>query len=564
MKRIVAAALMVLSLLGLGWAAYETAAPLGPELSHFIPPGALLYLEAKDFSSLLSDWHKSSEKEKWLKSRNYDVFEKSRLLLRLKDTGEEFSSAAGVPANANLLGQVAGKQAALALYDIGKLQFLYITRLSSTDATQSLLWQSRSKFETRSVGNVSFFYRSDPDSGREVAFAITGDYLLLSTREDLMAGALQLISGAKTNSMEKESWWERPVREAGAPGDLRMVVDLEKIVPSPYFRSYWVQRNIGDMKQYSTAVSDLTRSGGEFREERVLLKKDPAAQNSSAEKGSFAVAELLRLVPADTGYYEARANPNPKDSLDLLTVKILAPHLGPAAVEKLAPRVQLGNGEIGSNSDFETRIDEAPSQNRVSRDNRTALENAFSLHEVLARLQIQGTERDEREFFVRIHSAVAFESETNWDEQEIHSALAEFVRPGFTTGQLGVEWKTASGYSTLNGLWPLSVAVRGKYLIISDNAALLNRVLANLNRKVAEPAVFAAGFDHQAERKSFLTLTGLLDAGRRSAGPGESPEFFSENIASLSFVLEDVISEKIVIRDAADRQRQTVTYRWAR
>ena len=39
------------------------------------------------------------------------------------------------------------------------------------------------------------------------------------------------------------------------------------------FRSYWIQRNITDMGQYSAAISDLTRSGREYREERMLLRK---------------------------------------------------------------------------------------------------------------------------------------------------------------------------------------------------------------------------------------------------------------------------------------------------
>ena len=203
MKRAILLALLFAGIFGVTWAAYQVAVPRPPEpeLSHFVPSGALLYLQAKDFSSLLADWDRSQEKENWIKSKNNDVFSQSRLLLRLKDADNEFSSAAGVPANTELLRQVAGKQTVLALYDIGKLQFLYITRLPAADFTQSSLWQTRSKFETRSAGGVDFFYRKDPDSEREVAFAIAGDYLLLATREDLMAGALELLAGNKNQAV---------------------------------------------------------------------------------------------------------------------------------------------------------------------------------------------------------------------------------------------------------------------------------------------------------------------------------------------------------------------------
>jgi hypothetical protein len=563
MKRAILVALLSVGSLGLTWGAYRVATPIEPELPHFVPSGALIYLQANDFSSLLADWDKSQEKGNWLQSKSYEVFAQSRLLLRLEAASGEFSKAAGVPIGTDLLHQVAGKQTAFALYDIGKLQFLYITRLASADSMQSALWQTRSQFETRTAGGVNFFYRKDPESDREVAFAVTGGHLLLATREDLMAGALQLLAGEKAESVAQEPWWSRLVAAAGTPGDLRMVLNLEKIVPSPYFRSYWIQQNITDMKQYSAAISDLTRSGKEYREERILLRKDGTHETPEG-KGPAAVAEILNIVPANIGFYEAKADPDAKECLELLTVKILAPHLGPAAPDKLAPQVQLGGGETGSASDLETRIDQPPAQNSVKGDSAAPLQAVFAKNRILAQLQLQTTERDQAGVFVRIHSAVAFRGESDWDEPAVRAALVEFVRPGFTTGQLGVGWNTVSGYRVLDGLWPLAVAVRGKYLIVSDNVPLLSSALEGVGKKPSAPAaVFAAAFDHQQERENFVTLTKLLDLGSGAPPNAGSPEFFSENIASLNFALKAVSSEKIVIHDAADRQTQTVVYTWA-
>ncbi len=81
------------------------------------------------------------------------------------------------------------------------------------------------------------------------------------------------MSGGKDRTIETEQWWSQSVAAAGSTGDLRMVLNLEKLVPSPYFRTYWVQQNITDLKQYSAAVSDLFRPGKEYREERVLIQK---------------------------------------------------------------------------------------------------------------------------------------------------------------------------------------------------------------------------------------------------------------------------------------------------
>lgn len=568
MKRGIVFLLMGAICLGMSWAAFQTIPAEEPPFSRYCPPGALLYLQAKDFSSLLSDWNSSPQKQQWVKSANYEVFSNSRLLLRLKQASDQFTAAAGLPPDANFLKQMAGRQSTLAIYDIGKLQLLYITQLSTGLSAQSGLWQTRAKFETRHAGGVTFYFRRDAESGTEVAFATNGDHLLLATREDLMAGALQLMAGSKDRTVEAEQWWSQAVASAGPAGDLRMVLNLEKIAPSPYFRSYWIQRNITDMKQYSGAISDLFRSGSEYREERVLLKKTPPTGGGPESDGAAGVADLVRLVPPQAGVYEVKANPSAGECFQLLETKILAPHRGPATAEKLAPQVALTGGETGSGSDLETRIDQATVPQSVLSDNGASLKELFQRNRVRAILQVQATERDKEGVFVRLHSGFALLGESDWNETTVRSSLIEFVRPGLTAGQLGVEWQARPGAQQLNGLWELDTAVRGKYLFVSDHSGLLNQLLGNMNQKVLiKPALFAAGFAHERERENFSRLTELLDwpgNGGGSAGRGRTPEFFSENIGSLSSTLAGVTAEKIVVRDAGDRVTQTVTYEWAR
>jgi hypothetical protein len=569
MKR--AAILLILSIvfIGANWAAFQALAPEAPSLSRYVPAGSLLYLQAKDFSSLLGDWNASPQKASWVNSKNYEVYSRSRLFLRLQGAGEQFAAAAGLPPDVNFLTQVAGTQSALALYDIGKLQFLYIAKLPSASAMQSALWQTRAKFETRSVAGVTFYVRRDPESEREVAFAASGDYLILATREDLLAGALQLMAGGKDRTIEAEQWWSQSVAAAGSAGDLRMVLNLEKIVPSPYFRSYWIQRNITDMKQYSAAVSDLFRSGKEYREERVLVKKSAAVSNASTEDGAAAVVDLVRLVPADTGTYEVRAVPSAADCLDVLETKILAPHRGPAVALQTTPGVQLSSGETGNSSDLETRIDQAPLKTSASSDAATSLKDLFQKGQVRAILQVQATDRDKDGVFVRIHSGVAFVSTTDWQETSVRSALVDFLRPSLTASNLGLQWQSKSGFQELDGLWSFAVVVRGKYLLVSDDPSLLKNMFANMNQKPSQkPAIFLAGLHHTRERENFVRLTGLLDRpGGSPAGAAPSapyPQFFSDNLASFSAALADVSSETIVIRDASDKVLQTVTYEWSR
>jgi hypothetical protein len=566
MKRFFIFSAIALACAAIGWVTYLAAAPAPPPLSKYVPAGPLVYLEAKDFSTLFSDWNSSPQKKEWLTSDNYEVFSRSRLFLRLKGASDQFAAAAGLPPDMNFLSQVAGERSAFALYDIGNLQFLYITYLPSAKSVQTTLWQTRSKFEPRSAGGVSFYLRRDPQSQREVAFAVSGDYLLLSTREDLMAGALQLMAGEQDRTVEGEQWWAQATAAAGQAGDLRMVLNLEELVPNGYFRTYWVQQNITDLKQYSASVSDLFRSSKQYREERVLIRKEEPKQASSSD-GAATAAEVVRLVPGDAGVYEAEASPTSDASFALLETKLLAPHLGPAPPPQVAPRVQLTSGEQGGGSDLETRIDLAPAERPAAQQSVSALKELLDNTPLLASLQVQSTAPDQAGVFVRIHSAVVLVAGTEWNQDAVHSALTDFVRPGLTASQLGVGWQQKPGYQELDGLWPLVASVRGKYLLVSDDAALAEAILANFSRKSdRKPADLLAGFNHQQERANFARFSNVVDRPSATIVNAENrrgePQFFSNNMASLSSTLAAVSGEKIEVRSEGNKERQTVVYEW--
>jgi hypothetical protein len=568
MKRFFILSGIALACTAIGWITYVAAAPAPPPLSQFMPAGPLVYLEAKDFSKLLGDWNSSPQKKQWLTSDNYEVFSRSRLFLRLKGASDQFAAAAGLSPDMNFLAQVAGERSVFALYDIGNLQFLYITYLPSATSMRTALWQTRSKFEPRSAGGVDFYLRRDPQSQREVAFAVSGDYLLLSTREDLMAGALQLMSGKHERTVAAEQWWSQSAAAAGEAGDLRMVLDLEELVPNGYFRTYWVQQNITNLKQYSASVSDLYCSSRLYREERVLIRKEEPEQVSSFD-GAAAAADLVRLVPGDAGVYEAEANPTSDTSFALLETKLLAPHLGPVPPPPVAPQVQLSSGEQGSGSDLETRIDQAPTERPAAQPSVSALKELLDKSALLASLQVQSTAPDQAGVFVRIHSAVVLVAGTEWDDRPVHSALAESVRLGLTASQLGLGWQQESGYQKLDGLWPLVASVRGKYLLVSDDPALAEAILANFSRKSdRRPADLLAGLNHRRERANFARFSNVVDRPNAILVSAENrrgePQFFSNNLASLSSTLAAISNEKIEVRSEGNNERQTVIYEWDR
>lgn len=553
------------------WTLYQSSAR-GPDgsMAQLMPKGAMLFLEGKDFGGLLKEWNASPEKQQWLKSDNYEVFSRSRLFLRLEQVQQEFATAAGIPPNMSFLSEVAGEHSALAIYDIGKLELLYITRLPSARITQSALWQKRAQFEPRQAAGQQFFVRTDPESGRVVAFAMAGDELLLATREDLMAGALSVLAGQQIASLAEEDWFYKAVKAGKEPGDLRMVINLAAVTHTPHFRTYWVQQNITELRGYEASLTDLYCEGPDFREERILLRPESApTDRADAEEADRAAAVLLQSVPPGAGVYRVSSLPDPETVSTGLQQRVLTPRLGTAPRQKLAPVVVLTGGAVGSETDLEKRIDVPPVAMPGGSDRASQLKLLLEKSHLRAVMEVGRTEAASDGVFINLRSTIVLCAATDWDAGSIQTALQKVLAPGLTISEMGASWKqagdAAAPFFKLDGLVDVAMATKGRYLVVSNDEPILQAVLKSLGTPgTLQPLHYAAGFNHAGERQNFYKFASILDVPSRSANVGEGePEFFSQNIASLSRTLAGVGSETIVVRRAAGLDRQTVRYRWA-
>jgi hypothetical protein len=589
------------------WAAFQGTPAAPPQLAAMLPQGALLTIEAKDFAGLLKRWNDSPEKAAWLKSDNLSVFSRSRLFGRLGDAQNEFAQAAGLPPDMGFLNEVAGGESVFAWYDIGKLEFLYITRMPAGSADKTRLVQMRGKFATRQVGNQTFYVRTQTDQSmgddaqgqaRTVAFATSGDWLLLATREDLMAGALTLMAGRSGNSAPADSLaaepWFVDARAAAQKdaGELRMTLNLDKIVPSPYFRSYWVQRNITEMKQYRSAVADLYMDTGDFREERVLLPKSPPENSASAPD----LGALVALLPQHAGVYRAVAAPGVEPALDSINEKLLQRTTGSFTDMRTAPDADLAVHEVGSTADFETRIDAAPLAHPVRGAELAALRQTLAASGVQAMMTVSRTGDARGGIWVPFQSAVVLSAATDWDMAAMQAALQRALEAHITAGGLGLAWKSikikGGSYAEVSDSRPLEMAVRGKLCILTDDAGLMQEMLGQTSdagtggRPAGKTetksdaqgreahATLIAGFNLARERASFARWSGLVDrtngasavqhGGADANGSDGEPSFFSGNMRSLGDVFAALESERVVERGDGTLTRQTVTYAWRR
>ena len=544
-------------------------------LAQITPSGALLYIESKDFGALLKDWNTSPEKQSWLKSADYQVFSRSKLFLRLKHDQAEFAKAAGFPPDMAMLDQVAGTESSFAIYDIGKLEFLYVTRTPQARVAESVLWQKRGDYQPRKVGNADYYVRLEPESQRTVAFAVSGDYLLLATREDLLAQSLSLLTSASGKAVGGEGWYTKSVAAAGEHGDLRMVLNLETIVATPQFNSYWIQENVPEIKaRYSSEVTDLFRGADEYREQRVLLLKgdnqEKAGKNVANPELESAVGQLLRLVPANQSFYESWAKPSTDELMSAISTEILSPHFGPRPASKSAPGAAATNGTAGSEADLETRIDEPqPAAVKVGENPLKALLTAA---QPTAVMKVKNTRQAQDGVFVQPLAAVAIMASNSWNPDTVREVLQKSIE-NITTARLGATWaprkQGATTYYELDGLRPLSVFTEKNLLVISNSSETMQALLGSITKPASSGAWYASGFEHGRESGNFIKMTRSIENTGVNTGNPEhgndstrQPKFFSDNIGSLSQSLKRVQKETIEVHDLGDREIQTVRYKW--
>jgi hypothetical protein len=545
-----------------------------PELPALLPEGALLSIEARDFGSLLRDWNTSEEKRTWLISSNHAAFSNSRLFGRLSRAEDEFSAAAGLPVDSGLLEKIAGKESCLGLYDIGNLEFVYLTRLDEPAIESTPLWQTRSKFEQRTEAGSAFYVHKDAQSSRTAAFAAKDGWLILGTREDLLAGVLDRLAGTESHNLSTEGWYAEAVKQAaGDQGDLRMVLNLDKIVRTPYFRSYWVQNNITEMKQYASAVCDLYRNGKSYREERVLLRR---AAQTTAKQGDIKALEAM--APENAGFFAAEAAPDPDSLLKRLRDNLLeVKPVQPAVRDADAPST-VSAENAGSATQLDVRIDQAPVSIR-QKDAFESLRTLLRTQKPDASLEVFTARAPRDGVFVSLQAAMVLAATRDWDEPTVREALAAALPPELSAGKLGVQWERRSsaggGYLALDGALPLYAAVNGKQLLLANDSLLLESLLER--RQNASPlngidgVTYAAVFRHSQEENNFRLLMAQLDlvghsggsSDQASAANGKPPAFFSGNMASLGRVFSKVQSERIEERDQGSRVMQTVTYQWS-
>lgn len=508
-------------------------------LPSLFPSGALIYLEAQDFGSLLAKWNGSQEKRRWLTSANYQILSFSRLVQRLSQAQGEFADLAGIPIGINLADQLAGTHSGFAFYNLSALSFVYITQMPANRVQTTALWRDRIRYQSREVAGIPFYVKSNEGGARTIAFTSYKDWFVVSTDEDHMAATLVLLSGAQAASLGAESWFVEAEQQSAKQGDLRLVYNLTALLSTPQFRTYWIHRNASELRPFAAGISDLFQSADGFAEQRALLRVSEAA----ARAPDSSLAEVLAYAPSGASLARAWSMPDARQLTETLEQVVTGERPPRDLYNAPAPIVTPEAGSVGSEADLEIRIDEPPFE-RPSANSLGPIVNALVAMQPAALLHIQETAIARDQVFVIPNSAAVIIC-----KQPERAALDQVIAqiPALQRGDLD----------------PLRVSING-------NAVIVGRIdlSPSASRPVIPPNVtYAATYNHRAEWANYNKLFAVIDP--RPASPevevsNSTPHFFSGDVKSLGDAWFRLRTASIMTSDAGGETiHETLRYQFA-
>jgi hypothetical protein len=554
-----------------------------------LPRGALVYAQFQNLPELINQWQQSQLKERYLNSTSYQQLQHRHLAMKLISRWEEFNSALGFPLDLAAIGSSTDGAAAVAIYDIGQLDLLFVAPISDEKVALTQFFQSKDHFEEMEAPDGTPYYSQtvEADRGRQkqvLAFATVNGRFLLGTNEKLFLRALANINQrAKNDSIADDPTFKTLSRKV-TPHFATIWVDQSKLNADYYFKHYWLMQNVAELKSIRAGIFDLEQQQSRWIERREFLTTGPAERSNSG----IAAAELRRLysrTPDDAPFVRLRTLANNPT----LPGTIVRDTLFDSPVERESSSNSWSWDSYSSEDFYPTSGDDYDDYDRYSslddsyertiddpydarvservepgRNPQAAeLENKFltGLQNVLSparpsSVAIATTPHTSKgPLFVEFRKVAIFnlQSPGNLRRELLEETVAHGAQGRLTVVNSGSQprWETRNDWRSLSlpmlG-WEICYALKDNLLVVSNSSEMMKAVLESRDKQSS----VSAGIDEltiirfDRRKESFDDIVNVLDADaikhQQATNPDikTSQEFFSGNISSLLNVAADV------------------------
>ncbi|HET8677218.1 MAG TPA: hypothetical protein VFO63_15585 [Blastocatellia bacterium] len=297
----------------------QSARPVSEQLrlASITPRGAMVYVQARDLAALMKLWIASSVRDNFYKSKNFAAFSASHAYLKLQDRKKDFETALGFGLDESRLAELAGGASAVAVYDIGKLELVFVTEVARERAIATAMFKQAPQFQERSSAAGVYYVRDvTTDGGRlnqQFCFAHASGKLLVTTSEGLMIRALANAKSAGADSLLADVTATAELAKGFAAHEVTMWLDQTRLNRSRHFNNYWLHRNVASFSNIESGLIDLRITPAGLAEQR-WFKLTAGGQKGAALSNEQANA-LIKFAPADTQLIELRGQSATNDLL---------------------------------------------------------------------------------------------------------------------------------------------------------------------------------------------------------------------------------------------------------
>jgi hypothetical protein len=581
-----------------------------------LPRGALVYAQFANVPELVKQWDQSQLKERYLGSTNYQQLQHRHLALKLISRWEEFNNALGFPVDLATIGSSTDGAAAVAIYDIGQLDLLFVAPISEEKAVLTQFFNSKDQFEEAEAADGTPYYRQnvEADRGRQkqiLAFAAVNGRFLLGTNEKLFLRAIANITKRATKDSIADDPNFKSLSQKVTPHFATIWVDQSKLNADYYFKKYWLMQNVAELKAIRAGIFDLEQQQSRWIERREFLTTVPAARSNSG----IAAAELRALysrTPDDAPFVRLASVSNVA-----LPGKIIRDTLFDSPLEEDSGSRSWSWDSYSSedfypvsdddydydrysslSDNYETTIDDPydarvsdraePGRNPLAAELEqqflTGLQNVLTPARPSAVAVATTPHTTKGPLFVEFRRVAIFNlrAPSSLRRELLEQTVAQgavgrltVVNPGSqpkweSRNEAGLTWRSLD--LPMLG-WEICYAVKDNLLILSNSNELMKAVLEPQERNQSSASV-AADVDEltvirfERRKEAFDDIVNVLDTDaikqQQQGSNGdqnsikESQEFFSGNISSLLNVASDVSRVEIKRKSSGNNLHEQI------
>jgi hypothetical protein len=276
-------------------AATRGAAGARVEVARLVPAGAVAVLESDDLGGLLDAWRSSSLRAGFEGTSAEADMQHGMLYQRLGDRLGVLEKLAGFHLDVDRLRVILGRQAALAVYDLGETRFVLIAQLADRDLRKTPFAGAAKRFPRRSYAGLDYFVDGDKDA--QLLFAVVGDRLVVGNDPDHVRAALVLAARATGTKYDGKTATPAALADdadyarllaASPAAAARVYVHLDAIRDLHHFKDFWIFDWAGRTDQYNAlddvhaSLLSLSLVDGQLVETRVHVA-DAAATDGLPE-----------------------------------------------------------------------------------------------------------------------------------------------------------------------------------------------------------------------------------------------------------------------------------------